>query len=50
MAKVAVLLASLVASTLAAGCASPYAPQEFDFSEPVLVCWAQPGGAEACVV
>lgn len=50
MAKVAVFMASFAASLLVAGCASPYAPQEFDFSEPVVLCWAQADGAQACII
>jgi hypothetical protein len=48
--KVAALLASLAAILLAAGCASPYAPREFDFSEPVTLCWTQPDGTPACII
>jgi uncharacterized lipoprotein YajG len=48
--KVAALLASLAAILLAAGCASPHAPQDFDFSEPVTLCWTQPNGAPACII
>ena len=43
-------MASFAASLLVAGCASPYAPQEFDFSEPVVLCWAQADGAQACII
>lgn len=50
MSKAPWLLASLAAIVLAAGCASPYAPREFDFSEPVTLCWTQPNGTPACII
>jgi hypothetical protein len=50
VAKAAARLAGLAAILLAAGCASPHAPQEFDFSEPVTLCWTQPSGAPACII